>query len=156
MSGTVVRPAVAGADTSALAGLRWAWAVEKDAVPPGSGPAPSAEFVAAFGTWVARNAVQHQAFLAVEGERPVGMAWLAVLERVPDVLRPVRRSGLVQSVFVLPEHRDAGVGRQLMTALLDEARARSLDYLLVSPSRRSVPFYRRLGFAGDDRLSLDL
>ena len=152
----VVRAAAPGTDTAALARLRWAWAFEKDAVPPGSGDGPSPEFLAAFATWVAANALRHKAFLALAGERPVGMAWLAVIERVPDALLPVRRSGLVQSVFVLPGHRDGGVGALLMAALVDEARARSLDYLLVNPSRRSVPFYRRLGFAGDDRLSLVL
>lgn len=74
----VVRAAVPGADTAALARLRWAWAVEKDAVPSGSGDGSSPEFLAAFATWVAANALRHRAFLALAGERPVGMAWLAV------------------------------------------------------------------------------
>lgn len=155
-TGVVVRRAVPGADTAALAALRWAWAVEKDAVPAGAGADPSPEFLASFGSWIAQNARSHTGFLALAGERPVGMAWLAVIERVPDVLRPVRRSGFVQSVFVLPAERDAGIGALLMAALLDEARARGLDYLLVTPSPRSVPFYRREGFTGDDRLSLPL
>lgn len=160
----VVRTAAVGRDSAALAALRWAWAVEKGEV-AGERGSVDPEFAERFALWVAANARTHAAFLAgrVDGTGgnggtgdPVGMAWLVTVERVPDVTRPVRRAGLVQSVFVLPEHRDAGIGGLLLAALLDTARGRSLDYLLVSPSARSVPFYRRLGFAGDDRLSLRL
>jgi GNAT superfamily N-acetyltransferase len=148
-----VRTAVAGRDVTALAGLRWAWAVEKGEAPAGeTDPA----FVERFAAWWAGQARTHVAFLASDGVTPIGMAWLAIAERVPDVARPVRRSGLVQSVFVVAPRRDAGVGDRLMASLLDRARAERLDDLLVHPSARSVRFYERLGFTGSDRLTLDL
>ncbi len=152
----VARP---GADSAALAGLRWAWAFEKGDV-GGDPGVPDPGFVAEFARWVAANASSHTGFLAydaVGGDgRAVGMAWLAAVERVPDVTRPVRRNGFVQTAYVLPERRDAGVGAALLAALVERARVLGLEYLLVSPSERSVPFYRRLGFDGDHRLSLRL
>jgi len=148
-----VRTAIPGRDTAALVALRWAWAVEKAEAPAGD---PDLVFVERFAAWWAAQARTHVAFLALDGEVPVGMAWLAIVERVPDVARPVRRSGLVQSVFVVPGRRAAGVGERLMVALVDRAREESLDYLLVHPTARSVRFYERLGFAGSDRLTLAL
>jgi GNAT superfamily N-acetyltransferase len=156
MAGAItVRRAEPGRDTAALVGLRWQWGLEKGRAPAGS-TEPSPEFAAQFATWIAANAPTHTAFLALDDDRPIGMAWLATVERPPDVDVPVRRSGFVQSVFVLPALRDDGVGAALLAAVVATARDRGLQYLLVSPSERSVPFYRRNGFAGDHRLSLPL
>lgn len=156
MAGAItVRPAEPGRDAAALVGLRWLWGLEKGRAPVGSAE-PSPEFAARFATWLAANTSTHTAFLALDGDRPVGMAWLATLERPPDVDVPVRRSGFVQSVFVLPALRDDGIGAALLTAVVATARDRCLQYLLVSPSERSVPFYRRHGFTGDHRLCLPI
>ena len=143
-SGGVTVGAVQPGDRAAvlaLAGLRRDWARER-----GQDTTAPAAFVAAFVAWTERTAGAHTAFLARRADVPVGMGWLAVVERVPDVDRPVRRSGLVQSVFVLPAQRDRGLGEVLVTALLDHARRQDLDYVEVHPSERSFPFYRRLGF----------
>ena len=44
-----------------------------------------------------------------------------------------------------------------MRELIEGARKEGLDYLVVHPSPRSFPFYRRLGFTGEGiLLSLDL
>lgn len=88
---------------------------------------------------------------------PVGMAWLAIVERVPGPARWRRLSGYVQSTYVSPRHRGRGLGSALIDAVIDEAVRRELDYLAVHPSERSFPLYRRLGFSGaGDVLELDL
>lgn len=128
---------------AALAGLRWAWAGER-------GPRETlyADFAPAFAAWFGRAAGSHTAVLARRGTAPLGMGWLAAVERVPDVDRPVRRSGLVQTVYVGPAHRCAGVGQVIIQVVLDQARRLELEYVEVHPSARSFPFYRRLGFEG--------
>ena len=82
----------------------------------------------------------------------VGMAWLVVVERIPGPEKWLRLSGLLQSVYVLAEHRNGGLGALLLRELIDGARAEGLDYLSVHPSPPSYPFYRRLGFTGEGRL----
>jgi len=64
----------------------------------------------------------------------------------------VRKAGWVQSVYVLPDHRDAGAGSQLLELLVERAWHHGLRYLIVHPTERSYPFYQRLGFVGTGRL----
>jgi len=77
------------------------------------------------------------------------MAWLALLERVPGPSAQHRLVGDLQGVFVLPEHRSNGTGTKLLNHVIGQARARSLEFLTVHPSPRSVRFYQRLGFTGE-------
>jgi GNAT superfamily N-acetyltransferase len=85
------------------------------------------------------------------------MAWLAIFDRIPQPRRLERLAGNVQSVFVLEAHRNGGIGSALVEAVIAEARARGLGYLIVHPSRRAYPLHKRLGFAEANRLlHLDL
>ena len=108
---------------------------------------PRAEFDAVFGDWVRSHARSNLPFLARLDGVAVGMAWLALIDRIPGPDRWLRRAGLVQSVFVRDEHRNHGVGAGLMDAVKAAAADERLDYLMVHPSERSFDFYRRHGFA---------
>jgi GNAT superfamily N-acetyltransferase len=57
-------------------------------------------------------------------------------------------------MYVIPALRDAGIGRTLLDAAVDHARERGLDGLMLWPSERSVPLYRRRGFAPEGWLWL--
>src|SRR5262245_59396792 len=85
------------ADAAALAGLRWRRATQERGYQGDN----LDEFVATLGEWM-RGHPEHRAFVAEAGGEAVGMAWLAVLDRVPTASEYVRRSGDVQSVFVVP------------------------------------------------------
>jgi GNAT superfamily N-acetyltransferase len=78
--------------------------------------------------------------------RLAGMAWLALHDRVPNPARFDRRTGDVQSVYVVPEARDAGVGTALLEAVLTEARDRELAHVTVHSSERAASLYLRFGF----------
>jgi predicted N-acetyltransferase YhbS len=54
--------------------------------------------------------------------------------------------GLIGNVFVLPGHRDSGIGRRLLDAALAHARRCDFARVVLAPSARSVPFYARAGF----------
>ena len=140
------------ADIDALARLVHAWrVVERDEV-----GLEFATYRAAFATWMREHASSHTAFIGELDNEPVAMAWLALVHRVPSPVNFVRTCAYVQSVYVTPEHRDRGAGSVLVGALVEHGRAIGLDYIAVHPSERSFPFYRRLGFAGTERvLELD-
>jgi GNAT superfamily N-acetyltransferase len=141
------------ADGPALAALRWAWAGERGVAAHGSFD----RFAVDFARWLRSRGAGHRPVIAVRGAEPVGMGWLAVVERVPDVDRPERRAGLVQTVFVRAADRGDGVGAKIVSEILRMASSGSLDYLEVHPSPASFSFYRRLGFQGSDQtLRLDL
>jgi GNAT superfamily N-acetyltransferase len=144
----------AGADDSAaLARLRWLWRTTERGEHGLSQP----DFEAAFARWWAERRSRHVGFIAKRGDDAVGMAWLAVFERVPQPRHLERLAGNMQSVFVLEEFRNHGIGRRLVEAVIAEARSRGLGYLIVHPSQRAYPLYERLGFAPTNQLlHLDL
>jgi GNAT superfamily N-acetyltransferase len=140
-------------DAGALARLRWVWRTTER----GEYGLTEPEFEAAFTEWWAGRQGGHTAYLAEVDGDAVGMAWLAVFDRIPQPQRLERLAGNVQSVYVLEEFRSLGVGKALVEAVIAEAKTRGLGYLIVHPSERAYPLYQRLGFAETDQiLHLDL
>ncbi|MEU4361210.1 GNAT family N-acetyltransferase [Promicromonospora sp. NPDC023987] len=130
-------------DAPALAALRWRWAVP-DRTPRDD---EALEFARALRRWMEERGERSVCQIAVlEGEL-VGMAWLAVFERAPNPGDLVRRSGDVQSVFVLPEHQGSGIGRLLMEAICAAADSLGVRKLTLDARDAAVPFYERLGFS---------
>lgn len=128
-------------DVEALAALRFRWRHDE------SGEAGDlASFTPAFATWWHDHTASHVGLLALEDDVAVGMAWLAIMDRVPGPERFRRASGMVQSVYVVPEARGRGVAAALVELLVATARERGLDYLGVHPSERSYTVYERAGF----------
>jgi len=134
--------------------LRYRWRTEE------GGPAEldEATFTRRYPGWLHEHRGSHLGILARTGEpgvdlavdTTVGVGWLAVVDRVPGPDRWDRRSGFVQALYVVPEARGAGLGAALIDALLDRATRLGLQYVLVNPSARSEPLYRRAGFGGID------
>ncbi len=135
-------------DLSALAWLRHRWRVEE----AGETGEEVASFEARFREWYGAHRSTHVGYLASVGSIAVGCAWLCVIDRIPSPERFVRRGGMLQSVYVEPARRNGGVGEGLIRRMIDDARAMKLDYVMVHPSARSFPFYRRLGFSDAENL----
>ncbi|WP_322411017.1 GNAT family N-acetyltransferase [Microbacterium invictum] len=76
----------------------------------------------------------------------IGMAWLVVFERVPDIYDTRRLTGDIQSVFVQQGHRSRGIGKQLVRALTATADALGIPQITVSANAPSAPMYEALGF----------
>jgi GNAT superfamily N-acetyltransferase len=103
--------------------------------------------------WCAGHSDSHFAFVAQDADcEIVGMAWLALLPRVPRPGTTTRLSADLQSVFVVPDHRGKGIGSALVEATADHAARLGAGRVTVSSSRRAVPVYERLGFAPSRRL----
>ncbi|WP_045866761.1 GNAT family N-acetyltransferase [Streptomyces sp. WMMB 714] len=142
-----IRPVRPG-ELEAVALLRWRWMAEAGGEPAAS----RGEFVAHFAAWAEANAPSHRCLVAVRAETVVGMAWLAVTDRVPHPGALVRASGDVQCVYVVPGERGSGLGSRLIDAVVAAARESGLERVTVHSSDRAVPAYARRGFAVSPRL----
>ncbi|KDN19043.1 GNAT family N-acetyltransferase [Amycolatopsis rifamycinica] len=131
------------AELEAVAGLRWRWVAERDGLPD----AGREGFVREFAAWARENAATHRCLVAVDGGRVLGMAFLAITARVPTPAALSRAAGDVQSVYVVPEARDAGLGGRLIDGVLRLAGELGLERVTVHSSPRAVPAYERRGFA---------
>lgn len=141
----VVRPSVRVADdgdVAVLAALRRAWNEEN------AGAAIDDDgFVSAFTAWWEAERDTRTFFLIDLDGAAVGMANIKTYDRMPAAGRSSSGIwGYVGNVFVLPDHRDAGVGAILMESLAAWAWERGMEHLRLAPSPRSSSFYARLGF----------
>jgi GNAT superfamily N-acetyltransferase len=53
-------------------------------------------------------------------------------------------------MYVVPELRNGGIGRELLDAAVAYARERRASAAILWPSSRSTSFYRRAGFGHED------
>jgi GNAT superfamily N-acetyltransferase len=146
MTRVVVRKGTA-VDAPALARMRWRWRVEERHEAHGDREL----FVDFFATWVIDHLATHVPFVVEADARLAGMAFLMLSDRVPSPALMDRRTGDIQSVYVIPELRGGGVGTMLLRAVLADARARELEFVTVHSGERAVPYYLRAGFTADPR-----
>ncbi|SDK37153.1 Acetyltransferase (GNAT) domain-containing protein [Cryobacterium psychrotolerans] len=135
-------------ETEAVAGLRWRWVVERGGIPVTT----REEFVDSLLAFAAEHERTHHRVVAVRNGIVVGMAWLAVLPRVPSPRATNRASGDVQCVYVVPEERNSNVGSKMMDAILDKARQLNLEHVTVHSSPEAIRLYERNGFTATSRL----
>lgn len=130
-------------DLPGLAALRWHWSSEQhgaEKLPPLD------QYVSRALEWAHDHSETHIPYAAVSEAETVGMAWLAIMPRVPAPLSEDRSSGDVQSCFVVPRLRGIGIGHRLISAVLADARQRGLEYVTVHSSKAAVTMYERAGF----------
>jgi GNAT superfamily N-acetyltransferase len=111
------------------------------------------EFAAELAQWWAVRQDSHLAFVA-RLLRPeiVGMAWVALVARVPRPGATSRLSADIQSVFVMPELRGQGIGSALVEAASVHAEHLGSLHVTVHSGRKAVPVYERLGFESSRQL----
>ena len=119
--------------------------------------APDTESVEAFtadlADWWAAHRDSHHAFIARTAEEEIaGMAWVALVPRVPRPGARSRMSADIQTVFVMAEHRGEGVGSALVRAAAGHAERLGALHVTVHSGRRAVPVYERLGFKSSRQL----
>jgi GNAT superfamily N-acetyltransferase len=112
-----------------------------------------------FAEWFAAEGDRRTTWIAEQpgagGSRPIGCASLVEYRRMPAPDRPDAAWGYLGNMFVVEGLRDAGVGSALLAAVLAAADYRGYVRVVLAPSERSIPFYRRAGFidAGADAAS---
>ena len=145
----VVRQATS-ADLPALTTLRAAWGASQ-------GRCAGGDLGERLRRWWERQGGLRAAWLATEGERPVGMVNLAVFERMPHEGVPDARWAYLANLWVEPDRRRRGLASALVTAAVDWARAEGMERVVLNPSETSRPLYQALGFRpADDLVRLDL
>ncbi|WP_227981969.1 GNAT family N-acetyltransferase [Nocardia spumae] len=142
MSTTTIRPAEDD-ELAAVAQLRWRWFLENQGTPPG----PQEEFIESFASWARDHRASHHCLVLIEDEAFIGMAWLAITPRVPGVLSRDRAMGDLQSMYVIPERRNDGLGGRLIDAVVDLAGRLGLERVTVQSTKNAVNAYTRHGFA---------
>jgi GNAT superfamily N-acetyltransferase len=134
------------ADVPALADLRRESAFELHP------PSQDEEFGARFASWYEEEASRRLTWLAQDESEAVGMMNLVIFERMPRPGPDPGRWGYLANAYVRPGHRNQGIGARLVEAILAYADGCGFARVVLSPSQRAIPFYRRAGFGPADAL----
>lgn len=143
-------------DADELARLRWEFRIEFGTPATHDYEAFLSEF-RAFAADAFADDAPWRAWVADEGGRLVGCAWLQIVVKVPHPSRTLteRPIAYVTNMYVDAGHRNSGLGRELLDRAIGFARGREVDGVMLWPSERSRPFYERAGF-GPGWLWLDV
>jgi GNAT superfamily N-acetyltransferase len=133
-------------DLDAVAALRALW---EDTADHG---AEVVQLAVRLAEWLAAEGDRRTIWLAARDGQDVGMASLFEYRRMPRPGRLDSRWGYVGNMFVRAEDRNRGVGSALLSAIVATAEQRGYVRLVLSPTARAIPLYRRAGFvpAGEE------
>ncbi|WP_051941027.1 GNAT family N-acetyltransferase [Stenoxybacter acetivorans] len=90
-------------------------------------------------------------FVAEKNAELIGVISLILVNKIPSPYGINGCWGYVTNVYVRPAYRNNGVGKKLLNFVKDQAVANKCELLVVWPSDRSYPFYKRAGFKSEER-----
>lgn len=85
-------------------------------------------------------------WLAVDGDRIVGTSGMSFVEKPPYFGCPSGRMGLLSSMFTAKEYRRQGIAKELLTRVMNEARAYGCGTVQITASDMGVLLYTDFGF----------
>jgi GNAT superfamily N-acetyltransferase len=131
-------------DVAELAGLRWELYAEQN----GDHAEPFEAYVERFARFAsaALASKDWRAWVARTDDGLVGAMWLHTVHRVPVPGKRAGPIGYLTNVFIAPEHRNAGLGAQMLDRVKAWCDDEGFSLVIVWPTERSRSFYRRGGF----------
>lgn len=137
-----IRVAVLG-ELPAIAAFRRTWDTRTPASLPGE---DDEAFDNRFVGWFREEDDRRTMWVAWAGDEPVGLTGLLEYRAMPTPNLAQRCWGYLGNMYVAAAHRDCGLGTRLLTTVLAAADERGYRRVVLAPSARSIPFYRRAGF----------
>jgi len=141
---------IRAADTIDIPGLAWLrWRMHSEEQEP---EIAQDEFVPRFQTWASRALLDERwrVWVGVVNRELIGHVYLERIDKVPRPKGSAGGWGYLTGLYVEPRFRNGGIGRRLLETAIEWAFSVGLEFIQVWPSDRSVPLYRRVGFASDD------
>lgn len=87
------------------------------------------------------------AYFAEVDEQVVSVAYLAIFEKPANPHMITGRTGTLLNVFTRKEYRRKGLSSQVISRLIEEAKAMDISYIELSATEDGQPLYKKLGFA---------
>ena len=85
-------------------------------------------------------------WLALDGEKIIGTSGMSFVEKPPYFGCPNGRIGLLSSMYTDPAYRRRGIARQLLSRVVEEARAYGCGAVQITASDMGVLLYTNFGF----------
>ena len=89
-------------------------------------------------------------WLALDGEKIVGTSGMSFVEKPPYFGCPSGKIGLLSSMYTDPAYRRQGIGKRLLSLVVDEARAYGCGAVQITASDMGVLLYTSFGFVKNE------
>lgn len=96
------------------------------------------------------------AWVAADDGTLVASMFITRVPKVPKPSKLVDSYGYVSGVFTQTTHRNQGIGSELLRRVQAWALEQDLEFLVLWPSERSVPFYARAGFQPNEAVEFEV
>lgn len=85
-------------------------------------------------------------WLALDEEKIIGTSGMSFVEKPPYYGCPTGRIGLLSSMYTDPEYRRQGIAKELLTRVVEEAKAYGCGTVQITASDMGVLLYTNFGF----------
>lgn len=85
-------------------------------------------------------------WLAVDGDKIVGTSGMSFVEKPPYFSCPSGKIGLLSSMYTSKEYRRQGIGKELLTRVVNEAKEYGCGTVQITASDMGVLLYENFGF----------
>ena len=85
-------------------------------------------------------------WLALDGEKIIGTSGMSFVEKPPYFGCPSGKMGLLSSMYTDPEYRRKGIAKELLSRVVEEARAYGCGTVQITASDMGVLLYTDFGF----------
>ena len=85
-------------------------------------------------------------WLAMDGDKIIGTSGMSFVEKPPYFGCPSGRIGLLSSMFTDPSYRRMGIAKELLSRVVEEARAYGCGTIQITASDMGVKLYTAFGF----------
>ena len=94
------------------------------------------------------------AFLAFDGDVFVGTASACLYAVLPGKKLPKGRNAYIQNVYVVPSYRRHGIGKKIISMLIDEVKRRDYTRITLHATKMGRDLFRNCGFQNSENLGL--
>lgn len=89
-------------------------------------------------------------WLAMDGDKIVGTSGMSFVEKPPYFSCPSGKIGLLSSMYTDPAYRRRGIAKELLSRVIDEAKAFGCGTVQITASDMGVLLYTDFGFVKNE------
>ena len=89
---------------------------------------------------------KHTTFLALEGEKVVGVGSVDYHTEMPTVANPTGKCAFLMNIYTAPEYRRRGIAAEIVRLLIEDAKERGAGSIMLEATKMGKPLYRKMGF----------
>lgn len=89
-------------------------------------------------------------WLALDGDKIIGTSGMSFVEKPPYFGCPTGKIGLLSSMFTHPDYRRKGIAKELLSRVVNEARAFGCGTVQITASDMGVKLYSDFGFVHNE------